>query len=335
MIIRSKAPFRISFGGGGTDVPPYCWDHGGAVVSTTIDKYAYVTLRPNDAKRISVRSIDFNLNKSFELNRLKYDGCLDLVKATINAFKVKEGFDLLIHSDMPPGSGMGTSSSMVVALIGCLKEFTGRRMSKKEIAELAYCIEREELGEKGGYQDQYVATFGGLNYIGFNEHGVEIEPIRLSPEQLNELQYCLLLFYTNKTRLSSKIHEDMARRYKERRVGYLEAMRNLRQVADRMKRCLLDGDMDRFGELLDEGWIYKRKLSSRITTSEIDKLYKIARKSGAIGGKILGAGGGGHLLLFCEAEKKFDLIHRLSEYGVNLVPFRFEPEGLQMWRAKE
>ncbi len=334
MIIQSKAPFRISFGGGGTDVPPYCWEHCGAVVSTTIDKYAYATLRSNNTEKINVRSINFNLNESFKLNRLEYDGCLDWVKAVVNEFEIKEGFDLVIHGEMPPASGMGTSSSVVVALMGCLKEFIGRSMSKEEIAELAYHIEREELGKKGGYQDQYATTFGGFNYIEFYKRKVRVNPLQLSRKILNDLEHRLLLFYTGKTRLSGEIHKDIARHYEEKMKAHLEGLHNLKRVADDMKRCLLNEDINWFGELLHDGWVHKRKLSSRIVTSKIDKLYEIARKSGAVGGKILGAGGGGHLLFFCEPERRFEVIHKLNEYGGKLVPFGFESKGLQTWEFK-
>jgi D-glycero-alpha-D-manno-heptose-7-phosphate kinase len=335
LFIRAKAPFRISFGGGGTDVPPYCWEHGGAVVSTAIDKHAYATLRAIKAAKINVQSIDYKLKRSFGLGKLEYNGELDLVKATINQFEVKAGFDLLIHAEMPPGSGMGTSSSMAVALIGCLKEFTDRRMSKREIAELAYHIEREELGEKGGYQDQYAAAFGGFNYIEFLKHRVKVTPLNLPQNVMNELLYRLSLFYTGGTRLSSIIHEDMAKHYKEGKRDYLEGMHNLKRIAHDMRRSLLKGDFEMFGELLHEGWIEKRRLSGKITSPEIDMLYDIARKNGAMGGKILGAGGGGHLLVISEPDKKFNIEEKLVRYGVRKVPFGFEPEGLQTWRVKE
>lgn len=335
MLIRAKAPFRISFGGGGTDVPPFCWEYGGAVVSTTIDKYAYATLRPIKLRKINLHSIDYNLEKTFKLGELEYNGELDLIKAAINEFNVKRGFDLLIHGEMPPGSGMGASSSIAVALIGCLKEFTDRRMSKREIAELAYNIEREELKEKGGYQDQYAAAFGGFNYIEFLRNKVDVTPLHLSQKIMNELLYRLSLFYTGETRLSSVIHEDMAKHYKEGKRDYLEGMNNLKRIANEIRRSLLRGGLERFGELLHEGWMEKRRLSGKITSPEIDRLYEIARGKGAVGGKILGAGGGGHLLVFCEPDKKFEVEEELIKYGVKTVPFGFAPEGLQTWRVKE
>jgi D-glycero-alpha-D-manno-heptose-7-phosphate kinase len=335
MIIRSKSPFRISFGGGGTDVPPYCWEHGGAVISTTIDKYAYVTITPNKNRAINIHSLDYRLKKSFEIGEeLEYDGKLDIVKATINKFKVDKGCDLLIHSDMPPGSGLGVSSAVTVALIGAFKDFFGIYMNAYEIAELAYHIEREELGMEGGYQDQYASTFGGLNYIEFKNE-VIVNPLRLRPEILNELQYRLLLCYTGDTRLSSEIQVDLVRGYTERRRDSVEGLLNLKRIADEMKYSLLKGDFKKFGELLHQGWIEKKRLSNKITNPEIDKLYEIARLNGVIGGKILGAGGGGHLLFFCEFDKKFKVADKIKENGVKIIDFKFDTNGLQIWRVKD
>ncbi|MFC1786448.1 GHMP kinase [Halobacteriota archaeon] len=333
MVIRSRSPFRISFGGGGTDVPPYCREHGGAVISTTINKYAYATITPNKNKAINIYSLDYRLKKSFEIGEeLEYNGRLDIVKAIINEFSVDKGCDLLIHSDMPPGSGMGISSAVTVALIGAFKEFLEICMEGYEVAELAYHIEREELKMEGGYQDQYASTFGGLNYIEFKDE-VIVNPLRLRSENLNELQYRLLLCYTGDTRLSSEIQVDLVKRYKERKKDSIEGMHNLKSIADEMKYSLIKGNLRRFGELLHQGWIEKKRLSNKITNPEIDKLYEIARENGAIGGKILGAGGGGHLLLFCEYDKKYKVEDKIKEYGVKIIDFGFETKGLQIWKV--
>ena len=345
MLIMAKAPFRISFGGGGTDVPPYCWEHGGAVISTTIDKYAYAVLKPLSADLIELHSIDFGLRRSFGLGRLEYDGELDLHKAVINEFGVKRGLELTTYADMPAASGMGTSSSMVVALIGCFREFLGKRMGARDVAELAYHIEREELKQKGGYQDQYAAAFGGFNYMELRKEGVTVSPIELPPDRSNELLSRLLLCFTGEMRLPAetleaaakryrkrrgKIHEEMAKRHVEE--DYLASMERLKRIASEMGRSLLGSHLRRFGELLHEGWVEKRGLSDRITNPEIDVLYELAREKGAVGGKLLGAGGGGYLLLFCEPERRSEIVGELNKYGVRMVPFAFEPKGLQTWR---
>jgi D-glycero-alpha-D-manno-heptose-7-phosphate kinase len=334
MIIRSKSPFRISFGGGGTDVPPYCWEHDGAVLSTTIDKYAYVTITPNTNRTINIHSLDYRVKDSFEIGeRLNYNGNLDIVKAIINEFRVDKGCDLLIHSDMPSGSGMGVSSAVTVALIGAFKDFGGIYRNTYEIAELAYHIEREELGMAGGYQDQYASAFGGLNYIEFKDSCI-VNPLCLRSEILNELQYRLLLCYTGDTRLSSGIQVDLVKRYKEKRRDSIEGMYNLKRIADEMKYALLKGNLNGFGELLDQGWREKKRLSDKITNPRIDKLYEIARKGGAIGGKLLGAGSGGHLLLFCEYDKKPSVADKIKEQDVKIIDVRFDTKGLQIWRTK-
>lgn len=333
MIIRSKAPFRISFGGGGTDVAPYCWEHGGAVVNTTIDKYAYASLRTG-GRKININSVDFGVKESSDLGKLEYTGSkLDFVKAVINQFEIQGGFHLTTFSDMPPGSGMGTSSSMAVALISCLGELERRQMSRDELARLAYHVEREELSQEGGYQDQYAATFGGLNYMEFFKGKVNVIPLHISPEILNELHYRLLLFYTGKTRFSGRIHKDMAKRSEKGERNYLERLEALKEVAKGMKHSLSVGNLEEFGELLHEGWLQKKNLSDRITTSQTEELYAAARKNGAIGGKILGAGGGGYLLLFCHPEKRFDVVRELTKRGVKPVSFGFEPNGVQTWRV--
>ena len=331
-------------------MPPYCWEHGGAVVSTTIDKYAYAVLKPLGEKKIRLHSIDFGQEGSFGLGRLTYDGKLDLLKAVVNEFGVREGFELTTYADMPAGSGTGTSSSMVVAAIGCLKEFVGKRLSAREVAELAYHIEREELGQKGGYQDQYAAAFGGFNFMEFGRDGVKVSPLDLPPKVLDELQSRSLLFFTGELRLPGEvleaaarlyregrgeIHEEMAKRYAEEGGDYLASMHRLKGIAIEMRRSLLEGDMPRFGELLHEGWVEKRGLSGKITNPEIEVLYETARRKGAMGGKILGAGGGGHLLLFCEPGKRVEVMSELDKYGARLVPFAFEPKGLQTWRYGE
>ena len=281
-----------------------------------------------------MRSIDLGIERSFELGELEYGDELDLVKAVINEFDIKKGFELVTNADMPPGSGMGTSSSMAVALIGCLTEFTAKPMDRDSIAMLAYHVERDELGQKGGYQDQYAAAFGGLNYIEFFKGRVVVNPLHLKPEVLKELQDRLLLLFTGETRLSSEIHEEMAERYVKEKKDQLESLHSLKRIADEMKKCLLGGDLEGFGELLHEGWVEKRRLSEKITNPEIEQLYEIARQKGAIGGKILGAGGGGHLLVFCEPRQKLKVANELVKYGARRVPFKFEPRGLQTWRVK-
>ncbi|MEM2460712.1 MAG: hypothetical protein QXV20_05570 [Candidatus Hadarchaeales archaeon] len=344
--ILSRAPFRISFGGGGTDVPPYCWEHGGAVVSMTVSLYARTVLRVLKERKMVLRSLDLGLEWSSGLGKAEYDGQLDLLKAAVNEFSPRKGFELTTHSDLPPSSGMGTSSSLTVSLIGCLAEFTGRKLGTEEIAEMAYHLEREELGQEGGYQDQYAAAFGGLNFMEFGRKGVRVEPLSLRPETMELFLEHLCLFSTGEIFLPEELRGLAARRRREKRKGihremvermeereYLSHLHSLKRMAVEMRECLLRGELERFGELLHLGWEEKKKLSGRITNPEVEALYELAREKGAMGGKLLGAGAVGYLLLFCPPEKKHGVIEALSKLGAKPVPFRFEPKGVKVWRC--
>ena len=336
-VIKSKAPLRISFAGGGTDVPPYPDMKGGAVISTTITKYAYVSLRMRNDNEITINSIDYDLLLSIKsISDLRYDGKLDLAKAAIKAFEMKEyGFDMLISCDSPPGSGLGSSSAVMVAIIGALAKLTGKSLTRYEIADLAYKLERIDLGIKGGLQDQYASAFGGFNFIEFRKSHVIVNPLRISPETLNELHSNLLLFDTGKTRLSAGILDRQIRSVIEKKEDVLESLDRIKEIAIEMKNCLLRGELDRFGELLYEEWLYKRRLDPQISNPMIERLFSIARREGAIGGKLCGAGGGGHLLIYCDLEKRHRVIKALEKAGCKYVAFGFDFQGLQTWEIKE
>lgn len=334
MIIRSKAPLRISFAGGGTDVPPYPEERGGAVLNATIDKYAYASLIPRKNGEIEVHSLDYDIVAKYHTDdRLLYDGELDLVKAVIRALGTKEGFRLFMHTDAPPGSGLGTSSTVVANLIGLFQRWLRKPMVHYEIAQLAYQIERVELAIKGGLQDQYAATFGGFNFIEFIGSTVVVNPLRIPRSVINELEYRLLLCYTGKTRLSANIVGRQIDSYKKKKKDVVAALDATKELAFEMKNALLRGQIESFGELLHQGWEMKKRFDSAITTSKIDEMYEEARKIGALGGKVLGAGGGGYLLLFCEFDKKHLIAERLEQIGGQVVEFTFEHHGLQSWEV--
>ena len=338
MLIRAKAPLRISFAGGGTDVPPYPEKEGGCVLNATINKYAYGTLRPREDNQIKIESLDFGISVNYDVDEeLIYDGKLDLVKAAIKKLEGQDstGFDLFLHSDAPPGTGLGSSSTVMVALVGLLKEFKNMPLTDYEIANLAYIIERKELGIKGGLQDQYAATFGGFNFIEFLKDRVIVNPLKISQDVINELEHNLLLCYTGRTRLSARIIEDQVSRYKRREEETLLAMRNLKGIAIEMKNALLRRRLNEFGELLHYAWENKKRMSDKISNPEIEEMYEEARKAGALGGKISGAGGGGYMLLYCQFEKKHKVAERLKKMGGTIVDFAFDPYGLQTWRVDE
>jgi D-glycero-alpha-D-manno-heptose-7-phosphate kinase len=337
-VIRAKAPLRISFAGGGTDVPPYPQQEGGCVLNATIDSYAWGSLRPRNDGRIRIESVDFGISLDSPVeDGLELDGHLDLVKATLKRFQAQQskGFDVFLHSDAPPGSGLGSSSALIVGLVGLMKEFNGSKLTEYEVAQLAYVIERQDLQIQGGHQDQYAASFGGFNFIEFYGDDVIVNPLRIHQDSVNELEHNLLLCYTGTTRRSDRIIEDQTRRFQEKRADTLKALREQKQLATDMKNALLSRRLDDFGDLLHSAWESKKNLSPRISNSWIDEMYETARKTGAIGGKITGAGGGGYMLLYCEFEKKHKVAEALNKLGASATEFAFEGRGLQTWRVHE
>ena len=332
MIYRSRAPLRISFCGGGTDVSPYVEERGGVVLSTTINKYAYCSLIPRQDEEIQIQSLDYDVVAKYNRQEeLQYDGELDLVKAVINKMGAPTGLSLFMHSDAPPGSGLGSSSTVVVALLGLFRHWLRKPMTDYELAGLAYQVERIDLGIAGGMQDQYAATFGGFNFIEFNRDAIIVNPLRIDPATLNELEYHLLLCYTGKTRPSANILRTQIEGYVTRKADVVAGLDALKETTILMKNALLLGRLDDFGALLHEAWQHKKKLADRITDSYIDELYEIACQHGALGGKISGAGGGGFLLLYCQFDKRHIVAEKLEEAGGQMVEFGFEPHGLQTW----
>lgn len=336
MIIRAKAPLRVSFGGGGTDVSPYCDENGGVALSSTINKYAYCTIIPNNTDEIVVNSLDFDMTVKYGCREnLIYNGKLDLVKAALKNMKIDQGCEVYLQCDAPAGSGLGTSSAVVVALLGAMAKWKGINLDQYALAELAYIIERKDLKISGGYQDQYAATFGGFNFMEFYGDDIVINPLKVKKNIINELEYNLLLCYTGKIHVSANIISDQIKNYEERELEVLEAMEEIKAIAFAMKRELLRGNLDNFGKLLDYGWENKKKMSSKITSAEIDELYYEALRHGALGGKLLGAGGGGYLLVYCPYNKKHLVAKRLEEMGGQLTNWNFELNGMQSWEVNE
>jgi D-glycero-alpha-D-manno-heptose-7-phosphate kinase len=336
--IRTKAPLRISFAGGGTDVPPYPEREGGCVLNATIDNYAWGSLRPRSDNRIRIESVDLGVSLECSVDsELNFDGHLDLVKATILRLQAQNshGFDVFLHSDAPPGSGLGSSSALIVGLVGLVKEFKNLPFTEYEIANLAYQIEREDLRIQGGHQDQYASSFGGFNFIEFYGEHVIVNPLRIHQDIVNELEHNLLLCYTGTTRRSDRIIEDQTKRLEEKQEDTLRALREQKQLAMDMKNALLRRRLDDFGDLLHSAWESKKHLSPRISNNSIDEMYQAARKNGALGGKITGAGGGGYMLLYCQFEKKHRVAEALKHLGASATEFAFESRGLQTWKIHE
>ncbi len=333
-MIRSRAPLRISLAGGGTDVSPYAEEYGGAVLSAAINKYAFAVLEPLRGRVFTIASLDDGKHLEGQVDaEPPFDGTADLAKAVIRRLKVEKGYHLATHSDAPWGSGLGTSSTHIVAILGAFSHWLGLGLSLYEIAETAYQIERLDLRLEGGRQDYYSATFGWFNFIEFTREGVLVHPLRIKDHLVLELEYRLLLCFLGRTRMSSRIIQDQIRRVRDVEPESLDALHKTKDLALAMKRLLLKGRLDEMGELLHEGWILKKRFSPLVTTPEIDDIYAEAVKFGALGGKILGAGGGGHMLFFCSPGDRYRLASYLSARGLGVVPFSFESRGLVTWEA--
>lgn len=335
-IVRARAPLRISFGGGGTDVSPYAEERGGLVINATINRYAYVTIIPNDRGEIRLRSLDYDEEVVYDVAEgIPVDDYqMELAQGVVRRLQVdqqQQGFDLYTHTDCPPGSGLGSSSTMVVALLGAFDAWLQLGLDSYEFARLAYEIEREDLGIKGGKQDQYAAAFGGFNFMEFRDDAVLVNPLRISQEWISELEYSLVLAYTGKSRFSSTIIEDQIDNYEQEENRAVDAMDRTRDLAIEMKRVILTGKFQEFGQLLHTAWEVKKKMSTKITNPFIDELYTAARDAGAMGGKISGAGGGGFMFCFVKFDRRHQVIKALEEHGAEIVHFGFTEKGLQTW----
>jgi len=334
-LFRAKAPLRVSFAGGGTDVAPFPATEGGCVLSATINRFAHGLLRPRTDRRIHVESLDLRTAIGFSADEpTQFDGQLDLVKAAIRRIAELDearGFDVFLETAAPPGSGLGASSALIVALIGVLVDQHGLSLTSYEMAQLAYEIERVDLGLKGGLQDHYAATFGGFNFIEFYGDRVVVNPLRIPLATLNELESNLLLCFTGATRVSDHIIDDQTARFTRGDVDTLTGLRRQKELAIAMKEALVRGHLSSFGELMGEAWLEKKRLSPRISTPAIDEAYETACRAGALGGKVTGAGGGGFMLFYCRPGRRHVVSDALESLGLEPTGFSFESEGLRTW----
>jgi len=338
MIIRSKAPLRLGLAGGGTDVTPYSDLYGGATLNATINMFAYATIIPTNNGKIVIRSID--KEKQFVSDSLKVipiDGSLNLLKGIYNRV-VKDytntplSFELSTYVDAPPGSGLGTSSTLVVTVLGAFAEWLKLPLGEYDLARLAYQIERVDLNMAGGKQDQYAATFGGVNYMEFyKDDKVIVNPLRIKSVYLNELSHNLVLYNTKTSRVSSSIIERQSKNIIEQKSKYIEATHKLKEQAIRMKEAILRGDIDQIGAVLDFGWKFKKQIASGISNHLIDSIYDTAIASGATGGKISGAGGGGFMIFYCPSNTRYQVIESLKKYGGTSHRYEFTSAGLTTW----
>ena len=341
MIYRSKAPLRIGLAGGGTDVSPYSDEFGGAILNATLSLYAHASIELTDNNKITVQAQDRNEEEQYEwAATLPINGKLDLLKGVYNRIQkdygIKQsGFKLSTFVDAPAGSGLGTSSTLVVAIIGAFVEMLKLPLGDYDIAHYAYDIERNDLQLSGGKQDQYAATFGGVNFMEFyGNDKVIVNPLRIRQEYLNELENNLVLYYTATSRESATIIKEQQSNVKEKNTGSIDAMHQLKEQSRMMKEALLKGRLHEIGEILDYGFEQKRLMAKSITNSLIEEIYTAAKAAGASGGKISGAGGGGFMTFYCPGNNRYKVIETLLKFGGEVKNYQLTQHGLTTWTTQ-
>lgn len=339
MIIRSKAPLRLGLAGGGSDVSPYSDLYGGLVLNATINLYAYTTIEETETDAIEVRGYDSNCFKSYPLSdALEIDGEASLIKGVYNRVvkdfgKVPSGFRITTYNDAPAGSGLGTSSTMVVGILKAFVEWMSLPLGDYEISRMAYEIERKDLGLSGGKQDQYAAAFGGFNYMEFLPNDmVIVNPLKVKQWIVDELEANMLLYFTGKSRSSAAIINQQKRNTEKGNEQAIKAMHRIKQSAKDMKLALLKGDMREFAKILGQGWEDKKKMADAITTPVIQEVFDTAIPAGALAGKVSGAGGGGFVMLMVEPTRKKEVINALEKLNGFVMPFQFTDGGAHGWK---
>jgi D-glycero-alpha-D-manno-heptose-7-phosphate kinase len=332
---RAKSPVRISFGGGGSDTSSYFISNKGAVINATISLFSHSTLKLRNDEKIIINSLD--LGEKIEFNEfrelLNYNGKFSLILSLIKTIKPTFGFELYLHSDFPMSSGLGGSAVVTSSILGCFNQLRNDKWDQYEIAEIAFQSERLNLGVAGGWQDQYATVFGGLNFMEFNRDQNIIHPIRLNPEILLELEESLILCYTGITHDSGSIHNDQKEQTKSTLVK--ERIESNVQLTFEMRNYLLKGKLYDFGKALHKAWELKKSFSTKISNPILDNVYEGAIQNGAIGGKLLGAGGGGYFLFYVQPFDKLKLMSWLESKNLKYTPFVFEDKGLQSWTVRE
>jgi D-glycero-alpha-D-manno-heptose-7-phosphate kinase len=331
---RARSPARISFNGGGTDTTHHFIDQGGTVINATINRYAHAVMRRREDTKIRIYSHDLHASLEVpDLASLQIDGNCRLLAGVIRLIRPDFGFELEVSADFPIGSGLGGSAAVASAVIGCFNEFRSDPWDRHQIAEMAFQAERLMLDIPGGWQDQYATVFGGFNFMEFSADQNTIMPMRLEQRTLLEIEESVVLCYTGKKHDSGAIHRDQKMR--------MDNSDEIKRITDRQKQLtremrhrLLRGDIGGYGRLLHEGWLAKRALSPLISDSEIDRTYDFAIANGALGGKILGAGGGGYFLFFVPAFRRYGFSDAMATRGYQCERLQFEEGGLCSWKTR-
>lgn len=342
MIVRSKAPLRLGLAGGGSDVSPYSDLYGGIILNATINLYAYCTIEETDDGKITLESYDGDCMESYPLSReLPIDGKASLLKGTYNRVMRDFGlplqaFRITTYNDAPAGSGLGTSSTMVVAILKAFVEWRNLPLGDYEIARLAYEIERKDLGLSGGKQDQYAAAFGGFNYMEFlKDDMVIVNPLKVKRWIVDELEASLVLYFTGRSRSSAAIIDEQRKNTTSGKTSSIEAMHRIKQSAVDMKLAVLKGDMKEFARILGQAWEDKKKMADAITNPVIEEAFDVATKAGALAGKVSGAGGGGFIMFVVEPTRKTQVVEALTKLGGFTKHFNFTEGGAHGWKIYE
>ncbi|MPM21157.1 D-glycero-alpha-D-manno-heptose 7-phosphate kinase [bioreactor metagenome] len=341
MIIRSRAPLRVGLAGGGTDLTPYCDIYGGAVLNATINMFAYCSIETTNGEKINFESKDLNATTTINKNEILGSGEINSVlKLHLGVYRrirdiygeMPSAFNMYTYNEAPIGSGLGGSSTMVVAILKAYTEWLNLPLGEYDIANLAWEIERKDLALEGGKQDQYAATFGGFNFIEFGSNGkVIVNPLRIKNWIRNEIEDSLVLFYTGESRESANIINQQIKSVESDNVR-LQSLHELKKIAYSMKEAILVGDFQKFGNALEQGWLAKKITSDSISNGMLEEIYKTATDAGAAGGKISGAGGGGFFMFYVDPIKKIDVIKALGKYNGRVVNMQFTKDGTFGWK---
>ncbi|MFI3297007.1 MAG: dehydrogenase [bacterium] len=338
MIYRSKAPLRLGLAGGGSDLSPYSDIYGGLILNATISLYSYCTIEQTNNGKIEIVATDLKQSFIYDSSKqLPIDGNLDLHKGVynriVNDYNLDaQSFKITTYSDAPAGSGLGSSSTMVVCILKAFIEWFKLPLGDYEIARLAYEIERKDLDLSGGKQDQYAAAFGGFNFMEFlKDDLVIVNPLRIKRWIIDELESSMVLYYTGASRSSAKIIDEQKKNTVSGNESAIDAMHKIKQSSIEMKYALLKGDIKEFARILGEGWENKKKMATSISNSKIQDVFDVALDNGAISGKVSGAGGGGFIIFIVEPTKKRTLMNALSELDGLVMPFQFTEGGTHGW----